>query len=1208
MRSPDPARHARLRELLHRAADLDGPARERLLAGVADLALRRDAERLLSSPGPATEGLAAAPGLVRRPALLPGQELGTLRIGRHLGTGGMGSVYEGRCRATGQRIAVKVIHPYLLLRPDAERRFTREAELGARVEHPNVVRTLGAGRAEVQGVELAFLVLEYVEGRTLADLLATQGPLPDALLRELAAQAAAGLVAIHGAGIVHRDIKPENLLITNEHRLRIMDLGISRELTASTDLTIEGQFVGSLLYASPEQCEGKDVGTASDIYSLGVVFHELAAGTPPVAGGDVAALLAGKSRPPPSLTEQRPGDVSPFLAALVESMLACDPPRRPTAQELAQRLAEGEDGAWWRTRREPGEGRRRPAIAVREDSPLRGRDAELAHLEAAWTDACGGDGRIVLLMGEGGIGKTRLLSEFVRRHESEDLEVLYGAWERGGAAGGPRAAFRRPLDGPGATGLLERALEANPSLIPALRAWARREPPPEGSPRLDRSTTTALLARVLSALAEERPVLLLLDDAHTAGREDLRLLAGLGHAIRSLPVLAVVTLRGEAPAEPLAGLPHVTKLPLPRLAEPDARLLVRDIVGPDAHDSRVDRVARMAEGVPLFLRELAQDPTEASSDAGRLDETGIPSALLARMKEQTRGLSSDEAEVLDVAAVEGHVFDAAPLARVRGGSPLEVLQVLARLERRHRLVRSFGRSFRFEHRLLQEVTYRELSEPLRREIHRLLAEARVAMVGGDPARLAGEDLVRFVEHHLRGSEPERTGPWLAPALDHLEAVQRPDAFVAVAERALQVVPLETGQRVQFRYRLGRQLHHLGRLREARVVLGRAVAEGLDAPAECALARTALGYVELDAGRYGDALEIFRATEAELGRDPSPRRLGDVLSGIGQAYWHLGRRDEARAVQNRVIALGSEAGLPRLEARGAADLGVLLHECGRLAEAERTTRRALQRQREVGDARNVAVTLSNLGNILHDLGRELEAAACYEESLAACRALPSRSGEAVALLNLGEVRRRLGAHDEARAALQESERICRETGLVRELGYVLHARGLLEAARGEEEEARASLREALEVRERLGDARGRADTRLALAAVADAAEARDEALGHLVAAEGLLAEEEDPSAHVLVHARRAALAAEDPARAVAAFEAADASLRHEVRLEGRYLLWRATGEATHLAAARALLDEERARLPPALATSMADAVLLHRAIVAGVRPPSAEGTA
>ncbi|MHC4974855.1 MAG: serine/threonine protein kinase [Planctomycetota bacterium] len=215
------------------------------------------------------------------------QTLGPYTIEAELGSGGMGRVY----RAAGPEgpVALKIVHPHLLETPGFFKRFLREAEIGKKVRHENVVRTLDCDQLVVEGTPHSYLVMEYVEGKSLRELLDELGTIPETLLREIAVQTAAGLCAIHAAGIVHRDLKPENVLITDDHEIRVMDLGVAKLQEATVAITMEGQFAGSVLYAAPEQFGAGVVGPAADRYSLGVMLHELSTGHNPFRRDDVRA-------------------------------------------------------------------------------------------------------------------------------------------------------------------------------------------------------------------------------------------------------------------------------------------------------------------------------------------------------------------------------------------------------------------------------------------------------------------------------------------------------------------------------------------------------------------------------------------------------------------------------------------------------------------------------------------------------------------------------------------------------------------------------------------------------------------------------------------------------------------------------------------------------------------------------------------------------
>ena len=199
-----------------------------------------------------------------------GKALGPYRIESELGSGGMGTVYlatarEGSGVPQGARVALKVVQPQLARSPEFFARFEREAEIGMAVRHPNVVRTLGVGRED----GWPYLVMEYVEGQTLAALVAELGRLPEELCRHVGRETCKALVAIHTAGAVHRDLKPDNVLITPDDVVKVMDLGVARIVDEATRLSQTGAFVGSLDYAAPEQFRGGKVAAVVEIGRIG---------------------------------------------------------------------------------------------------------------------------------------------------------------------------------------------------------------------------------------------------------------------------------------------------------------------------------------------------------------------------------------------------------------------------------------------------------------------------------------------------------------------------------------------------------------------------------------------------------------------------------------------------------------------------------------------------------------------------------------------------------------------------------------------------------------------------------------------------------------------------------------------------------------------------------------------------------------------------
>jgi len=253
------------------------------------------------------------------------------RLQDSLGRGGMGEVWRATDELLGREVAVKLLHPCLAGEAATER-FRIEARAAGRVTSPHVVAVHDFGSHD----QALFLVMELVDGHSLADELAQIGVMGRDRATDIVAQAAAGLAAAHQRGVVHRDVKPGNLLLTTDATVKIADFGIARLLfDTSEPLTMPGEVVGTSYYLAPERALGHPAGPAADVYSLGCVLYQLVTGHPPFQGDAPAAVAYQhvKADPVP------PGELGPQLAGEFEDhllqMLAKDPLERPSAQEIA---------------------------------------------------------------------------------------------------------------------------------------------------------------------------------------------------------------------------------------------------------------------------------------------------------------------------------------------------------------------------------------------------------------------------------------------------------------------------------------------------------------------------------------------------------------------------------------------------------------------------------------------------------------------------------------------------------------------------------------------------------------------------------------------------------------------------------------------------------------------------------------------------------
>src|SRR5688572_8286869 len=243
-----------------------------------------------------------------------------------IATGGMGEVWKARDRVLDRIVAAKVLRSEYTGDPNFLARFRNEARHTAALTHPNIASVYDYGETldETGHQQLAFLVMEFVEGQPLVTILHEEGQLPVDWTLHVLSQSADGLSAAHKGGVVHRDIKPGNLMVRPDGVVKLTDFGIAQARDAAP-LTRTGMVVGTAQYLSPEQAQGMEVTAASDVYSLGVVAFECLTGARPFDGASqVAIALAHINRPPPPL----PAHIPPAVRLLVERALAKDPADR----------------------------------------------------------------------------------------------------------------------------------------------------------------------------------------------------------------------------------------------------------------------------------------------------------------------------------------------------------------------------------------------------------------------------------------------------------------------------------------------------------------------------------------------------------------------------------------------------------------------------------------------------------------------------------------------------------------------------------------------------------------------------------------------------------------------------------------------------------------------------------------------------------------
>jgi predicted ATPase len=999
-----------------------------------------------------------------RVLLLPDPLLGRVvddkyRIEALLGGGGHSTVYLATHVHLQRTAAVKLIRGDFGPGDEVVDRFKREALAVARLNHPHIITVHDFGYDPQAG---AYLVMEYLEGRSLRRELDRNGRLGPEEAVALARQICEAVSAAHGAGVIHRDLKPDNVFLESRHDgsrfAKILDFGVAKlrnppgaaAETFDSDPFISNSFttVGTPAYMSPEQCSGGTIDARADIYSLGCLFFELLTGRPPFMADERSSLYRKHvDEPPPVPSALVPG-LPPALDRIVLRALSKRPDDRyQTAGELCAALEAVADASPRASGAERGReglgggGRRLSDQAVRNNlhqqvTVFIGREREMVAVREALSA-----NRLVTITGTGGSGKTRLALEVASGLLDEYPD---GVWQ------------------------VQLAPLADPALVPRAVAKVLGIQESGGS----------TLAAVLDFLQFKR-ILLLLDncehlvaacadvaDAIVRACPLVRVLATsqeplniLGESAHSLAPLSLPWADGSLQIDDLSRSEAV------RLFVDRARLANSAFALTDENAAAVARVCQRLDGIPLAIelaaarvKVLAVDQIDARlDDRFRLLTAGSRTAeprqrtLQAAIDWSYDLLVGPARTVFDRLSVFAGGFDLAAAEAVCAGDgvrPDDVLYLLSNLVDKS-LVLVDERRGAARYRLLQTI--------------RQYAGEKLNVSGEAPAvRTRHRDYyLLFAER----AERELKGPDQSVWLDRLEAEH--DNFRAALEWSK-----SDGARSDAYLRLAGALWEFwlvrGHQREGSEWLESALA--LAPPeSDAARARALHGAGALARIRS----DYVRAVECHEQALDLWRRLGDMshaasaLNYLGIVRQWRGEYDEAWRVFGEALEISREINDPWEIALALKNLGVIAHVRGESERATTLYEESLRLSRSLDNAWEIASTLNNLAVLMASRSDFRRASDLFEENLELCRRLGDRRGIAMALNNLGEMAQSQGAYTRAAELLSECLLLNVDAGNRRLIAYGLECFVSLLTARGQADRALRLAGAAEALREAIG---------------------------------------------------------------------------------------------------------------------------------------------
>ena len=761
----------------------------------------------------------------------------------------MEEVYRARDSKLGREVAIKVLPEEVAQNADRLARFEREARVLASLNHPHIV-TIYSVEAQ-DGVR--FFTMELVEGGTLAELL-VGGPLAVDQCFEHGVAIADALSAAHRRGVTHRDLKPGNIMVNDEGWLKVLDFGLAKAgapyrggegSDASTDtLTEAGKVLGTVPYMSPEQLHGRPVEPPSDVFSLGVVLYEMATGSRPFRGSSQAELVSSILRDTPGRPSELRSSLPVSVDGLVLRCLQKEPGQRyETATELLEELRRLQEDSRSSTGVRSLSGSDEiQAIRQAYRTPMIGRDAEAAELRQFLSRAKEGEGALVSLTGEPGVGKSRLAWDLIEGAREEGFFTLVGNCYEGEGM----AAFTpwvevletsaRRADPEVLRELLGDAAPELARLLPELRRLFPDMPQPLELPAEEaRRYLFRSFCEFVARSSRLQPLLIVLEDVHWSDEPSLVLLQQLAQQVDQIAVLLIATYRdveldvhrplARALRELVRGR-LVHRVVLRRLGEEGVAGILESLSGRKPPTALIRAVYEETEGNPFFVEEVyahLDEERRLFEDSGEwrqdltLEALDVPEGVRLVLGRRLERLDDDGRKVLAAAAVLGRRFNYSILEEVVGIEADELLDEIEQAETLHLVEAESSSSLRearyhFSHELIRQTLLQGLSLPRRQRLHLRIAEVLEA---GSDGRKSASTLAHHLYEAGAAADAEKTARYLILAAG--EAIETAAYEEALGRLDLAIDLVEEGEEERWAeiHRLrGLARRNLGDLEEA----------------------------------------------------------------------------------------------------------------------------------------------------------------------------------------------------------------------------------------------------------------------------------------------------------------------------------------------------------------------------------------------------------